>query len=147
MGAFMVDCKSFFLSGIENREGQWNINSPVYIWAHLISCLTLICPEPKTKFASFFRGSTRSISLSIIWRIGRNHTLSISLSDHSLSIFLNSITHYHMCFCCGCVQLLLCLHSVLMNPCPKLRGSQLCFRSCSSKYSALHYSGKIFTLG
>ena len=53
----MVDCKSFFLSGIENREGQWNINSPVYIWAHLISCLTLICPEPETKFASFFKAA------------------------------------------------------------------------------------------
>ena len=29
----------FFLSGIENGEGQWNINNPLNIWAHDTFCV------------------------------------------------------------------------------------------------------------
>ena len=119
----------FFLSGIENGEGQWNINNPLYIWAHDTFCVLPWYAQNKRPISQFLKAAQDHFHFLLSEEL-EEITLWVY---HSLSIFLNLLTHYHMCFCFGCVQLLLCLHSVLMNPCPKLRGSCEYQSNCASK--------------
>ena len=47
----------FFLSGIENGEGQWNINNPLYIWAHDTFCVLPWYAQNKRPISQFLKAA------------------------------------------------------------------------------------------
>lgn len=90
----MVDCNSFFLSGIENGEGQWNINILIInnifeLMIHFVSYLDM--PRIKDQF-HFFISRQHKITFTFYYLKNRKKshfeyiTLYLSSSTRLLTI-------------------------------------------------------------